>query len=93
MDIICSTLANLDAAIIATPQILTIAGLSLDILGVVFLVLFPPPQLRWLREPGFLMLEGAESLAERHPWLRWVGPAAIVFGFVLQIVANVIEIS
>ena len=93
MDIICSTLTELYAAITGPPQILTIAGLSLDAVGVVFLVLFGAPRFERLSGPGFLGLEGALSLVERHPWLRWIGLPAIVIGFLLQIVANVIEIS
>ncbi len=33
------------------------------------MTLFPAPQLG----AGFLKLEGPASLAERHPWLRWIG--------------------
>lgn len=88
MDTICSTLAIPGAAITATPQILQIIGLALDILGVLFLAYFP------LREggTGFLRLEGPANLAERHPWLRWIGLPAIVSGFLLQIAANALEI-
>ena len=89
MGTICSTLANVSAAITATPQILQIVGLALDILGVLFLAFFP------LREggTGFLKLEGPADFTERHPWLRWIGLPAIILGFLLQIIANLIEIS
>ena len=93
MDAIWAMLDQLFAALTAAPQILTIVGLSLDALGVIFLVLFGAPKFERLSGPGFLGLEGKASLAEEHPWLRWIGLPAIVIGFGLQIVANVIEIS
>ena len=76
------------AAITTTPQFITIGGLALDILGVLFLAFFP------IRAggSGFLMLEGPASFSERHPWLRWVGLPAIVFGFLLQIIGNLAEV-
>lgn len=89
MDAVFSTLDHFFAAITAVPQIWTIVGLSLDAFGVIFLVIFPFPN----SGLGFLKLEGPATLAERHPWLGWIGLPAIVIGFLLQIVANLMEIS
>ncbi len=75
--------------IITMPQSFTIFGLALDIIGVLFLAFFP------LREggTGFLKLEGPADFTELHPWLRWIGLPAIVSGFLLQIIASLMEIS
>jgi len=81
-------------AIIAAPQIVAIVGLSFDLAGVTFLVVFPPS---YFPEPSFLMLEQQARFAELYGGLRdqlsWIGLPAVVFGFGLQIIANLFEIS
>ena len=79
--------------IVAAPHILTIAGLAFDVLGIVLMAVFYSPK---IFRPDYMMFENQRPSVEwyirQQWWLWWIGPAAIVYGFGLQIAANALEI-
>ena len=79
--------------ITAAPQILTIAGLSLDAFGVMLLVLFRPSIVR--RSALLLQNQTAfsEWCAKLEPSVWWAGPLCLVSGFALQIFGSFILID
>ena len=78
--------------IVAAPQILTVAGLASDVLGIVLMAVFYSPK---IFRPDYLMKEeqrpSVDWYARNQWWLWWTGPAAIVYGFGLQIAAVALE--
>lgn len=79
-----------------SPSALAVTGLSLDVIGVVVLFIFSPEKFSDPQWSAFFALEG-EDKKRREDWLKkqpqrrrlaMAGAATIVFGFLLQLVAE-----